>query len=435
MATIWTSRYASRVHCLSRSEIRELLRIATQPNVISFAGGLPAPEAFPLEAIRQATRRVLDKQGSMALQYSATEGFEPLRELIARHTLRYGIAARPSNVLITSGSQQALDLIGKLFLEPGDTVLVEDPTYLGAVQAFRAYGVEFLTVPVDHDGIRVDRLEKALKQKKPKLLYLLPNFQNPSGVTMSELRRQEVVELAQRHGVPIVEDDPYGQLRYEGDHLTPLFVLDGEQGREHHTDDPIRGAHVVYTSTFSKLLAPGLRVGWILAPEEVIAQLTLVKQGTDLHTSTFSQVVAYETCRGGFLDRHVRVIRKLYSERRAAMLAALERSMPSEVQWTRPLGGLFLWITLPLDIDAKDVLEAALKKGVAFVPGGAFHAAGGGKYTMRLNFSYCTPERIDDGIARLAEAVRECLVDSTFHSLTRSAGGSESPEGGIEVKS
>ncbi len=435
MATIWTSRYASRVQRLSRSEIRELLRIATQPNVISFAGGLPAPEAFPMEAIREATQRVLDQHGARALQYSATEGYEPLRELIARHTLRYGIAARPSNVLITSGSQQALDLIGKLFLEPGDTVLVEDPTYLGAVQAFRAYGVEFLTVPVDHDGVRADRLEKVLQQKRPKLLYLLPNFQNPSGVTMSELRRQEVVALAERHALPIVEDDPYGQLRYEGDHLTPLFVLDGEQQRERHSDDPIRGTHVVYTSTFSKLLAPGLRVGWILAPEEVIAQLTLVKQGTDLHTSTFSQVVAHETCRGGFLDRHVRVIRKLYAERRAAMLAALEQHMPSEVQWTRPQGGLFLWITLPFELDAREVLKVALNKGVAFVPGGAFHAAGGGNYTMRLNFSYCNPERIEDGIARLAEAVRECLVESTFHSLTRGTGTAEPPEGGIEVKS
>jgi 2-aminoadipate transaminase len=420
---------------LARSEIRELLRIAMRPEVISFAGGLPAPEAFPLEAIRDATRRVLDEHGPMALQYSATEGYEPLREQIARHAFRYGIAARPSNVLITCGSQQALDLIGKLFLEPGDTVLVEDPTYLGAVQAFRAYGVEFLTVPLDHDGVRIDRLEQVLRQEKPKLLYLLPNFQNPSGVTMSELRRQEVVQLAARHGLPIVEDDPYGQLRYEGDHLTPLFVLDSELEREPQSGDPVRGAHVVYTSTFSKLLAPGLRIGWILAPEEVIAQLTLVKQGTDLHTSTFTQMVAYETCRGGFLDRHIRVIRKLYSERRAAMLAALERHMPAQVQWTRPAGGLFLWVTLPFDVDSRGVLEVALRKGVAFVPGGAFHASGGGSYTMRLNFSYCTPERIDEGIERLAEAVRECLVQSSFHSLARDPGAADPPEGGIEVKS
>lgn len=435
MATIWTSRYASRLQRLSRSEIRELLRIATQPGVISFAGGLPAPEAFPMQEIRRATQKVLDEAGTKALQYSTTEGYEPLRELIARHTLRYGIAARPSNVLITSGSQQALDLLGKLFLERGDTVLVEDPTYLGAMQAFRAYGVEFLSVPVDHDGIRIERLEEALKAKRPKLLYLLPNFQNPSGVTMSEARRQEVVDLAARLDLPIVEDDPYGQLRYEGDHLAPLFVLDGELERDRHSGDPIRGTHVVYTSTFSKLLAPGLRVGWILAPEEVITQLVLVKQGTDLHTSTLTQAVAYETCREGFLDRHVRVIRKLYAERRAVMLAALERHMPESVQWTRPAGGLFLWITLPFELDSRHVLEVALRRGVAFVPGGAFHASGGGSYTMRLNFSYCEPAQIEEGIERLAEAVRECLVDSTLDALPRRSGAAEPPEGGIEVRS
>lgn len=435
MGSIWTSRYASRVSRLSRSEIRELLHVAMRPEIISFAGGLPAPEAFPFGAIQEATERVLVQHGSAALQYSATEGYEPLRELVARHAIRYGIAARPSNVIITSGSQQALDLLGKLFLERGDRVLVEDPTYLGAMQAFRAYGVEFITVPVDHEGVRVDRLEETLAHTKPKLMYLLPNFQNPSGVTMSELRRQEVVQLAERHSVPIVEDDPYGQLRYEGDHLTPLFVLDSELDRERASNDPVRGTHVVYTSTFSKLLAPGLRVGWILAPEEVIAQLTLVKQGTDLHTSTLSQMIAYETCRGGFLDKHVRVIRGIYAERRTAMLAALERHMPKQVQWTRPDGGLFLWVTLPFEMDARNVLEVALRKGVAFVPGGAFHASGGGSYTLRLNFSYCTPERIDEGIERLAEAVRECLVQSTFHSLSRDTGAAEPPDGGIEVKS
>ncbi len=205
--------------------------------------------------------------------------------------------------------------------------------------------------------------------------------------------------------------------------------------RKRTSDDPVRGTHVVYTSTFSKLLAPGLRVGWILAPEEVITQLTLVKQGTDLHTSTFSQAVTYETCRGGFLDRHVREIRRLYSERRTAMLAALERHMPEAVQWTRPSGGLFLWITLPFELDAKHVLEVALCKGVAFVPGGAFHAAGGGGYTLRLNFSYCTPERIDEGIERLAEAIRDCLADANLPALTREPGAAEPPEGGLEVKS
>jgi 2-aminoadipate transaminase len=407
MVSIWTSRYAERVRGVKASEIRELLKLTQQPDIISFAGGLPAPEVFPLAEVRQATRRVLEEHGAQALQYSTTEGYEPLRQLIARHATRYGIRAEPANVLITSGSQQALDLLGKLFLDPGDTVLVEEPTYLGALQAFRAYQARFVSVPVDAEGLRPDLLEQTLERARPKLLYLLPNFQNPSGVTLSETRRQAVVELATRFDVPIIEDDPYGQLRYHGEHLTPLYVLDSRGSPT--SEDPVRGSHVVYTSTFSKLLAPGLRVAWILAPAEVIAQLVLVKQGSDLHTSTFTQMVAYETCRVGFLDRHIRVIRKVYSERKAAMLTALERHMPSSVQWTRPAGGLFLWITLPPELDARELLQLAVTKRVAFVPGAAFHAAGGGHNTMRLNFSYCTPQRIEEGIARLAEAVLECL--------------------------
>jgi 2-aminoadipate transaminase len=235
---------------------------------------------------------------------------------------------------------------------------------------------------------------------------------------MSELRRQQVVELAARYNIPIVEDDPYGQLRYEGDHRTPLFVLDGEHARQHApdgherqspSDDPVRGTHVLYTSTFSKLLAPGLRTGWILAPEEVIESLVILKQGSDLHTSTFDQRLTHETCRGGFLDRHIRVIRSVYSERRQTMLDALARHMPSGVTWTRPAGGLFLWVRLPAGLDAKDVLRVAVEKHVAFVPGEAFHTTGGGQNTLRLNFSHCVPERIEVGIGRLAEAVRECL--------------------------
>ena len=410
MASIWSSRYAGRTRELRASEIRQLLHLTQQPDMISFAGGLPAPEVFPVGVIRDAAQRVLDEDGTRALQYSTTEGHLPLRELIARHTSRYGIAVRPSNVLITSGSQQALDLIGKLFLDRGDTVLVEEPTYLGALQAFRSYEPRFVSVPVDDDGVRPDKLAQVLEQEKPKLLYLLPNFQNPSGVTMTDLRRQQVVELAALHNVPIIEDDPYGQLRYEGSHQTPLFVLDNELERHRVSEDLVRGTHVLYTSTFSKLLAPGLRVAWVLAPEEVIASLVLLKQGTDLHTSTFTQLVAYEACRGGFLDRHIRVIRSVYSERRQAMLAALERSMPPGVTWTRPAGGLFLWVRLPAGTNAKDVLRVAVEKRVAFVPGSAFHASGGGENTLRLNFSYSNPETIETGIRRLAEAVRECLA-------------------------
>jgi len=413
MSSVWTSRYAARSQQLRHSEIRELLKLTERPDMISFAGGLPAPEAFPLSEVRAACERVMQEQGGQALQYSTTEGFPPLRDMIARHMARYGIETQVANVLVTSGSQQALDLVGKLFLDPGDVVVVEDPTYLGALQAFRAYEARFVTVPVDEDGIRIDLLEETLAVHRPKLLYLLPNFQNPSGVTMSELRRQRVIELAARHDVAILEDDPYGQLRYEGDHRTPLMVLDAERARGGLSPEAASESHVLYTSTLSKLLAPGFRVGWIAAPPAVIQSLVLLKQGTDLHTSTFSQMVAFETCRGGFLDRHVRQLRHVYANRREAMFAALARYMPPGVRWTRPEGGLFLWITLPAELDARDVLRHAIEHLVAFVPGQAFHASGGGHNTLRLNFSYCTPGRIATGVRRLGKVIEECLASTS----------------------
>lgn len=409
MSTLWNSKYASRAKLLRASEIRELLRLTERPETISFAGGLPAPELFPLAECREACKRVLAEQGAAALQYSTTEGYVPLREMIVRHMARYGVRSEVGNVLITSGSQQALDLVAKLLLSPGDGVVVEEPTYLGGLQAFRSYEPRFVSVPVDDDGIRVDLLEEVLRTQRIKLLYLLPNFQNPSGVSMSELRRQRVVELAARYDVLILEDDPYGQLRYEGEHRTPLIVLDDERARGGLPSE--RGeARVVYTSTLSKLVAPGFRVGWVTGPASVIQSLVLMKQGADLHTSTFSQMVAFETCHGGFLDAHVRKLRAVYAERRDAMFQALSEFMPEGVRWTRPEGGLFLWLTLPSDLDARDLLKRSLERHVAFVPGAAFHATGGGRNTLRVNFSYCTPERIAQGVRELAKAVEECLA-------------------------
>jgi 2-aminoadipate transaminase len=389
--------------------IREMLKITEQPEVISFAGGLPAPEIFPVAEIQEAARRVLDDHGPAALQYSTTEGYLPLRELLVRHMARYGIHVGPDNVLITSGSQQALDLIGKLLLNPGDLVLTEAPTFLGAIQAFTAYQAQFVTVPIDDEGLQVDQLEEALRAG-PKFLYVLPNFQNPGGVTLSLERRRRLIEMASRYGAPIVEDDPYGQLRYEGRHLPSLVQIDAElhgcANGEH-----FRGG-VLYLGTLSKILAPGLRIGWVVAPEEVIRKLVQLKQGTDLHTSTFTQMVAYETARGGFLDRHVRRIRKAYGERRDTMLAAMDHHFPSGVRWTRPEGGLFLWVTLPPGLDSSDLLKDALARKVAFVPGAPFFPAGGGTGTFRLNFSYCSPDRIEEGIARLGAVLRERLGDS-----------------------
>jgi 2-aminoadipate transaminase len=383
--------------------------MSQKPDMISFAGGLPAPDVFPAARFREACQRVLDDNAKHALQYGASEGYEPLREMVARHIQRYGIKAKTENVLITSGSQQALDLIGKLLINSGDRVLVEAPTYLGALQAFNVYGAEYVSVLSDDDGLRTDLLEKPLRSG-PKFMYVLPNFQNPGGTTLSEERRHELVLLADRYGVPIVEDDPYGQLRYEGEHLTPLVVLDRENLRR---DDGYSLGNVIYLSTFSKTLAPGLRLGWIVAPAEVISKLVQLKQGADLHTSTFAQFVAYEVAKDGFLDEHVKLIRKVYRERRDVMLAALKEFFPEDVKWTHPKGGLFLWVTLPQGMNCQKLFEDAVREKVAFVPGDCFYAANGfteeGFRHFRLNFSYGTPEQIREGVRRLAVAVRHQL--------------------------
>ncbi|HYN16179.1 MAG TPA: PLP-dependent aminotransferase family protein [Terriglobales bacterium] len=403
MSTPWTYRFAQRTKVIKSSVIRELLKLTQRPEIISFAGGLPAPELFPIERFQEACQRVLAEKGACALQYGTTEGYAPLREMIAQNMARYGVVAAADNILITSGSQQALDLIGKLLVNPGDRLLVEAPTYLGALQAFDVYGAEYVSVPIDDDGLQTERLEEALRSG-PKFMYILPNFQNPGGVTLSEGRRHQLVLLAERYGIPIVEDDPYGQLRYEGEHLPPLIVVDRENLQR---DDGYRLGNVIYLSTFSKTLAPGLRLGWIVAPPEVITKLVQLKQGADLHTSTFVQVVAYEVARDGFLDEHVKKIRQVYRERRDAMLAALEEFFPPEVTWTHPAGGLFLWVTLPANIECKALFEAALQQDVAFVPGDSFYATGNeGCRHLRLNFSNAQPERIHEGIRRLSIAVR-----------------------------
>ena len=408
MSTAWTSRFALRAKEARSSAIRELLKLSERPDVISFAGGLPSPEAFPLKRFEEACHKVLSEQASHALQYGRTEGHEPLRELIAQKMARYGIRAQLENVMITSGSQQALDLIGKLFLNRGDRVLVEAPTYLGALQAFNSYGAEYFSVPIDEDGLRTELLEKPLRSG-PKFMYVLPNFQNPAGATLSEGRRHELVMLADKYGIPIVEDDPYGQLRYEGEHIPPLVVIDRENLRR---DNGYSIGNVIYLSTFSKTLAPGLRLGWIVAPPEIIAKLVQLKQATDLHTSTFNQYVAYEVARDGFLDDHVKHIREIYRERRDVMLDALEEYFPPEASWIRPAGGLFLWVTLPGDADTKKVFESALRENVAFVPGASFYATDQPEdhRHMRLNFSNTAPEQIREGIRRLGIAVEQHLL-------------------------
>ncbi len=398
----WEQRFSNQARRMKSSVIREILKHSSAPNVISFAGGLPAPEVFPLEAFKAASELVLEEAGAASLQYSTTEGFVPLREMIAEYSSQFGIRADLCNIQITSGSQQALDFLGRLFISPGDKIVVELPTYLGALQAWDAYGAEYITIPMDQHGMRTDLLEDALKQG-PKFIYALPSFQNPSGVTMPLERRQQLVELADRYSVPIVEDDPYGKLRYTGENIPPILVVD-QQYRQMSGDE--YNGNVIYLSTFSKLLAPGIRLAWVIADKVVIAKMVQAKQGADLHTSTFNQMVAYEVARDGFIDEHNKVIRKTYGERLEVMLAALEEHFPPGVSWTRPEGGMFLWVILPERLDATELLPKAVAIHVAFVPGGPFHSDGTGANTMRLNFSNASPENIRIGIARLGKLLK-----------------------------
>jgi 2-aminoadipate transaminase len=402
MDNLWTDRFSAGIQQTTSSAIRDLLKVTEQPEMISFAGGLPAPECFPTEELTAAAERVLVERPVAALQYGPTEGYMPLREFLTSHVARLGISIPVEQLLITSGSQQALDLLGKLMIDPGALVAVEEPTYMGALQAWRPYQPRFVTLPMDEEGLVVGALERLLQSgERPRFLYLVSSFQNPTGVTLSPERRHRLLEVATEYRLPIVEDDPYGELYYNSARPQPLAALDVE----------LSGAlrHVAYLSTFSKLLAPGLRVGWVAAPQELVSKLVQAKQGLDLHTGSLTQAMAYEACRDGLLDRHVPTIRSTYHTRRDAMLEALDLYMPKDVKWTRPKGGMFIWLTLPSHIDTSMLLQTSLDQKVAFVPGAAFHANGGGTNTLRLNFSHSTPERITEGVTRLGRAVKALL--------------------------
>lgn len=397
MQPTWNSRFAQRTQRMKSSAIRELLKLTERPEVISFGGGMPAPEIFPYEEVRQACDSILKDNGDKALQYGTTEGYNPLRQMITEDATKNGLYCDLENILVTSGSQQALDLLGKVFINPGDNILVESPTYLGALQAWNAYGAEYVVVKSDEHGMLPDSLEEGLR-KNPKFMYVLPNFQNPTGITFSLERRKKVVELADKYGVPIIEDDPYGQLRFEGESLPSLATLDARiRGQESCQYD----GNVIYLSTFSKILAPGIRLAWVIAPPEAVSKIVQAKQGADLNTSSFNQMMAYEVGKNGFISLHVKKIRAVYHERRDVMLDALDEHSPKGVRWTHPEGGLFLWVTLPEGNDSAELMKEALKQNVAFVPGGSFHPLGGGENTIRLNFSFSNPQTINEGISRL----------------------------------
>jgi len=394
-----TLRFASRMQDLRASDIREILKVTQQPDVISFAGGLPASELLPAAEMAELARDVLSDDGVRALQYAPTEGLQLFRELIADRMRRlWGLGCLADDVLVVSGSQQALDLTGKVFLDEGDVVLCESPTYLGAIGAFRAYRPTFVEVPTDDDGMVPAELEARLSSlDRAKLIYVVPDFQNPSGRRWSIERRRKLAELASRFGVPVIEDAPYAELCFEGKPLPPVASFDD-------------ACTVVYLGTASKILSPGMRLGWVVADSDIVRRYVLAKQGVDLHTSSLVQLIAARFMLEHDLDAHISRLRDVYRKRRDAMLAALEEHFPKDVNFTRPGGGLFLWVELPQELDARWLLERALEERVAFVPGESFFPGGGHENTLRLNFSAMPEDRIAEGIRRLGRVLSSVAV-------------------------
>jgi 2-aminoadipate transaminase len=400
----WESRFARRTRLMKRSTVREILKHMARPGMISFAGGLPAPELFPIDQVKAASEAVLNANGTRALQYGESEGIPELRDYIAKWFSKNGCEVTRENVVITSGGQQALDLIGRVLLDSGDKVLVENPTYLALLSAWRPYGPEFIPLETSVQGGQATFDFDDLAQKlslNPKVLYLVPNFQNPQGTTLSVAGRKQLLSAVSKTETLIVEDDPYGELRYDGEFAPSIFELAGPNAH-----------NVVNVGTFSKVLAPGFRVGWAVGPAELIDKLVLSRQGMDLHTSTFTQLVIWELIRTGVLDAQLPILRERYRERRELMLAEMEKQFPPSVRWTRPEGGMFLMVALPEGISARELGAKALEKNVLFVPGDDFHLEGGHN-TFRLNFSNASKEMIREGIRRLGELLKENLPAAT----------------------
>jgi 2-aminoadipate transaminase len=418
MPTRWQSLYSEGGKSIRGSAVRELFKVVQRPGMISFAGGMPAPELFPCEVVSEACTKVMRERGQVALQYSQTEGYNPLREYIAEVKMaELGLRAHRENVLITTGALQVMDLVPKILVNPGDPVVVEDPTFLGALASFSPYRPRYHIVPVDvcgsegeAAGIQVDRLEEILAQEAGvKFIYVMPNFQNPVGCTLTLERRKTLVALANSFGVPVIEDDPYAELRYSGEPLPSLVVLDQQQLGTPPNEGPYEHGNVLYVGSFSKILSPGIRLGWVVGPSSIIAHLTRAKQGVDLHTSLPVQMVAYELCQQGFFPGHIARIRQVYRQRRDLMLSLMAQHFPEGVSWSKPEGGLFIWGTLPEGADAESILLESVEEKVAFVPGQSFSAVNGGRNTFRLNFSNATEEKIEEGIARLASVLRRVL--------------------------
>lgn len=386
-------RFAERMKDVPRSFIREILKVAGDPKVISFAGGLPNPDLFPVEGIAKASRDLLAQEGSDVLQYSTTEGHLPLRRKIAaRYRDKYNLEVDPDTILITTGSQQALDLIGKVFINPGDKVLVETPSYLGAIQAFSVYQPRFVTIPLQSDGPDLEAMAKVLDSDSPALYYSIPNFQNPSGITASLEKRQQMGALLGRHNTIFVEDDPYGELRFLGQPVPPV--------RSFCPDSLLLGS-------FSKVMVPAFRLGWICAPRPVFEKLVIAKQAADLHSNYFAQRIIDRFMEENDLDAHIKTLQAGYGRQRNLMVDLIRKHFPAGVSFTEPEGGMFLWVTLPAGLTSLELFELTIKENVAFVPGNPFYTDGGGSSSLRLNFSNCDADRMERGIKVIAEAIRQ----------------------------
>ncbi|PKL72066.1 MAG: aspartate aminotransferase [Methanobacteriales archaeon HGW-Methanobacteriales-2] len=385
-------RFARRMNKIPRSFVREILKVTDDEDMISFAGGLPNPQSFPVEAIKDATSRVLTEDGEKVLQYSTTEGYRPLRELIAHRYKKQGLQVEVDDILITNGSQQCLDLVGKVFLDRDDGVVMERPTYLAAIQAFGLYEPQFHSVPLLDDGVDTEALEKILKEEEIKLFYSVTSFQNPTGITYSRDKRREVAEILTKHNTILVEDNPYGEIRFMGEDIPPIKSMIPDS---------------ILFGTFSKIVSPGMRMGWIVAPPEVMEKLVTAKQASDLHSNYFTQRVVYQYLQDNNVDNHIQNIRKLYKSQRDQMVQSIREYLPEGVKHTAPEGGMFLWVTLPEGMSSMDLFKLAIKKKVAFVPGETFYTENPETNTMRLNFSNCCEEEIIEGMKRLGTAIQK----------------------------
>ncbi len=396
-----SNKLSQSAQSMKRSAIREILKLLKDPEMISFAGGLPAPDSFPVSEIKEISSMILETQGTSALQYGTTEGDTALREMLLKRHNEKGLSAGHENLAVSTGSQQALDILSRILIDRGDYVICGLPSYLGGLSAFNSYGARMEGIPFDENGMRADELERTLKKLKDqnqsvKFIYVIPDFQNPAGITMPDARRLEILEIASKYDLLVMEDSPYRDIRFEGDEQKLMYEIDKE-GR------------VITLFTFSKILAPGFRIAWLLANPEIIEKFLLAKQSADLCSPVFVQKIIAEYMKRGLLEKNLVNTISLYKSRRDHMLSCFEKFMPNGVKWTKPEGGLFLFITLPEHMNADDLFELAVKKNVAYVKGSVFYCNDLGKNTMRINFSYCDPDTITEGVKRLAAVIKESM--------------------------